>query len=817
MYQQPQPAPPCFHCGDPAPPDLKLSVRYREADRPVCCAGCQAVAHSIIDAGLGDYYEQRDRPADRAEPLPDEMRARLRLYDDPGLQGGFVSSTAGSDEREAALLIEGITCSACIWLNERQIGKVPGVLGVSINYTTHRARVRWDERVVKLSAILQAINSIGYRAQPYDRARQEAAGEKARKSALLRLWVAGLSMMQVMMFTVPVYMAGKGDIGPQWLTLLNWASFLMTLPVAAWSSWPFYVSSWRDLKRGRTGMDLPVSIGVLSAFIASTWNLIHGSGEVYFDSVSMFVFLLLAGRYLEERARRRAGAALEQLAGLLPGFAHRLLADNSTEEVAVIHLKPGDHVLVKAGETIPVDGEILHGQSEVDEALLTGESLPLRKIAGDSVTAGTVNHGSPLQVVATRVGETTRLSGIVRLLDKALAEKPRVALVADRVAAWFVGALLLAAAGTWAYWHAHNPQHALAITIAVLVISCPCALSLATPAALTAATGQLARRGLLIARGHTLDALAEITDVVFDKTGTLTHGQPQRTGQVTLQGDADHLLKVASALEAHSEHPLARAFAATEDTAILAALDVQNYPGGGLTGEVDGVRWAIGHAGFVQEKMALALPTLDIAANSTPVWLASTDGRIARFDLADTARADAAAAVAALQQHGLQTHVLSGDQPSPVQTLASQLGISNVTAQATPEGKLAVIRQLQQQGRRVLMVGDGVNDAPVLALSDASIVMGSGVDVAQTVGDAVLYDSALAHIPYAIELAQRTRQVIRQNLWWALIYNLVALPLAMAGWVTPWVASLGMAASSLLVVSNALRLAGGRPRRHGEN
>ncbi|GAB7128930.1 heavy metal translocating P-type ATPase [Silvimonas sp. JCM 19000] len=798
----------CFHCNEPVPPNLNLTIRYRETHQPACCAGCQAVAQSIIDAGLGDYYEQRERPADRAAPLPDELLARLRLYDDPALQQGFVSN-AGTDEREAALLIEGITCSACIWLNERQIGKVPGVLGVSINYTTHRARVRWDERTTRLSSILQAISAIGYRAQPYDRARQEAASEKSRKTALLRLWVAGLSMMQVMMFTVPVYLSDSGDIAPQWMSLLNWATFLMTLPVATWASWPFYVSSWRDLKRGRAGMDLPVSIGVLSAFAASTLSLLHGQREVYFDSVSMFVFLLLSGRYLEERARRRAGAALEQLAGLLPAFAHRVLPDQTTEEVAVIHLQMGDTVLVKPGETIPVDGEILSGASEVDEALLTGESQPLAKHLGDSVTAGTVNHGSPLQISASRVGQSTRLSGIVRLLDRALAEKPRAALLADRIAGVFVAALLLVAAGTWWYWHGHNPAHALPITIAVLVISCPCALSLATPAALTAATGQLARRGMLIARGHTLDALANITDVVFDKTGTLTHGQPQRVQQHSWHGDATKLLQVAAALEAHSSHPLAHAFADLDAAAALTAQDVVYHAGGGLTGVVDGLTWALGHADFVAQNSGLELPADAPVVVGTPVWLAGPGG-IARFDLADTARADAASTVAALQQAGLSTHLLSGDHPAPVQALAQQLGIAHAQAQASPEGKLAAIRQLQSQGKRVLMVGDGVNDAPVLALSDASIVMGSGVDVAQTVGDAVLYDCQLAHIPYAIRLARQTRTVIRQNLWWALAYNLVALPLAMAGYVTPWLASLGMACSSLLVVGNALRLAGSR-------
>ncbi|UXY13984.1 heavy metal translocating P-type ATPase [Chitiniphilus purpureus] len=792
----------CFHCGEPIPTGLTLHIRYRNRLEGACCAGCQAVAQSIIDAGLGDYYVQRDRPADRAEPLPDALREQLRLYDDPALQVGFVRIEG--EQREAALMIEGIVCAACVWLNERQLARLPGVLAVSINYSTHRARVRWDSARLSLSQILETIAAIGYRAQPYDAARQEAAQEQARKRALFRLWVAGLSMMQVMMFVVPIYLAPPGEIEPIWLTMLHWASALLTLPVVLYSSWPFYQSSWRDLKRGRAGMDLPVAIGVLSAFCASVYALLTGHGEVYFDSVSMFVFLLLAGRYLESRARQKAGAALERLVKLLPAFAHRLSnwpADRTPSEAAVAHLAVGDVLLIKPGETVPADAQVLEGQADVDEALLTGESRPIAKTVGATLIAGTVNRDSPLIARVTQVGEDTRLAGIVRLLDRALAEKPRMALIADRVAGWFVAGLLLAALGTWWFWQQHDPAHALPITVAVLVISCPCALSLATPAALTAATGALARRGVLITRGHVLETLATVTDVVFDKTGTLTLGLPRLLHIEAHRGTPEQARQLAAALEAQSEHPLARALQA--DTPLTAHALV-NHPGGGLTGTINAVHYAIGAPAFVAAQTGHPAPMP--RSDATQVALADEQGWIATFELADTLREDAASAVNALQRNGLRIHLLSGDHAAAVHQAAGMLGILAVRPAARPEDKLAYLKALQAEGARVLMVGDGVNDAPVLAAADVSIAMGAATDVAQAAGDAVLYDNRLCELAAAHACARKTRRVIRQNLGWALGYNLIALPLAMAGLVTPWLASVGMAASSLIVVGNALRL-----------
>lgn len=588
----------CFHCGEPVPGAAAFPIRYRQLEHATCCAGCQAVAQSIIDAGLDAYYRQRQQPADRAEAMPDELQQQLQLYDDHRLQQSFVHMDSPTS-REAALLIEGINCAACVWLNERQISRLPGVLGVSINYTTHRARVRWDETRIQLSAILAAIAAIGYRAQPYDQARQELAQQQARKSAMLRLWVAGLSMMQVMMFAVPVYLAPAGEIDAQWLSLLEWASFIMTLPVAVYCSWPFYRSAWQDLRRGRTGMDLPVSIGVLSAFFASVYTLLTGHGAIYFDSVSMFVFLLLGGRYLEQGARQRAGAALEQLVRLTPAFAHKLAgwpASHTSQEIPAGQLQAGDVLLVKAGETFAADARVLEGISSANEALLTGESAAVNKQSGDIVIGGSVNGHSPLIVRVEASGESTRLASIVRLLDRALAEKPRLAEQADRIAGVFVAALLLVAAAAWLYWHFHDPAHALPIAVAVLVISCPCALSLATPVALTAATGRLAQLGLLVSRGHALEAMAGLTDVVFDKTGTLTTGKPQLVQVMSLAGNADDAVLLAAALEHASEHPLAQAFRCATP---YQASDIHAQPGGGLSGSINGICHAIGHADFV--------------------------------------------------------------------------------------------------------------------------------------------------------------------------------------------------------------------------
>ncbi|QDQ28558.1 heavy metal translocating P-type ATPase [Chitinimonas arctica] len=811
----------CFHCGlavaetDRDPP--RFPVHYRQTVQATCCAGCQAVAETILRSGLDYYYEQREQKAERVGAMPAELLEQLRLYDSVALQASFVRQES-EHVREAALLLEGISCAACIWLNERHLLGMPGVLEASVNYTTHRARVRWDERRVQLSQILAAVAAIGYRAHPYDPGRQESLRQRERKQALARLWIAGLSMMQVMMYAVPVYLAAPGDISPAMLGLMQWASLILTLPVLLYSCLPFYQGVWRDLKLRRVGMDAPVLIGVWASFLASAQATVLEQGAVYFDSVSMFVFLLLGGRYLEGMARRKAGEAAESLVKLVPAFAHRLAnwpANHASMEVPVAELVVDDVLLVKPGEHYPADALVLEGEGSADEALLTGESRPVPKRVSDTVIGGAVNLDGPMIVQVKRVGQETQLAGIVRLLDRALAEKPRLAQMADRLAGSFVTALLLVAALAWYGWHLYDPAQALPITVAVLVISCPCALSLATPAAMTAATGRLARAGLLLTRGHALETLATVTDIVFDKTGTLTHGRPRLLEVLPLGLTAQSGHALAALLEQASEHPIAMALradiapadAAPADAAPADAEvgDYRNHPGGGVEAVVAGKSLRLGRPDFVASFCRAAPPDALLAwhQEDTVVCLASEDEWLAAFALGDTVRPEAAAMLAGWQ--GVRSHLLSGDAEGPTGRLARQLAIPCYRAAALPADKLAYVQALQAQGRRVLMVGDGVNDAPVLAAADASVAMGGGAESAQAAGDMVLVGSLVA-LAEGRRLARFTQRIIRQNLWWALLYNLIALPVALLGWVTPWLASLGMAASSLLVVCNALRL-----------
>ncbi|WP_434627282.1 heavy metal translocating P-type ATPase [Chromobacterium sp. CV08] len=800
----------CFHCGLPVPPGVRFPIHYRQREEAACCAGCQAVATTIIDAGLSDYYQHRTEGAARAEALPQALLEQIRLYDSDELQQSFVHHADGQT-REAALMLEGISCAACIWLNEQQLRRLPGVLAVDINYSTQRARVRWDNDRIRLSAILEAVAAIGYRAHPYDAERQERLLQKERKQALTRLWVAGLSMMQVMMYAVPVYLAPDGDIAPDMLWLLHWAGLILTLPVLLYSALPFYRNTWRDLKTGRVGMDTPVAIGIVTAFGASFWALInqyqHG---IYFDSVSMFVFLLLGGRYLEGVARRKAGAASESLVKLVPAFAHKLDGwpdSRDSREATVASLRAGDVILLKPGETVPADGVVLDGASAGDESLLTGESRPVPKRAGDALIAGSVNTASPLVMRVERVGQATRLAGIIRLLDQALAEKPRLARLADRFASWFVALLLAAAAASYLAWHFMDPDRALWIMVAVLVISCPCALSLATPAALTAASGRLASLGMLTARGHALETLARATDAVFDKTGTLTDGR-MRILDVRGELGREAALAIAAALERGSEHPLARAISAAAAGLALPPTEAPiNQPGHGVAARINGREWRLGSAPFISAW--LGSPQQDDAdwhPGGTQVLLADAGGVRARFAIGDAGRDDAAELVGRLRAQGLTVRLLSGDGEQAVSALAGRLGIEHWRARATPEDKLDFVRALQADGRRVLMVGDGVNDAPVLARADVSIAMGGGTDLARANGDMVLIGERLGPIGDAVDVSRLALTVIRQNLSWAAGYNVVALPLAISGHVTPWLASLGMALSSLLVVGNALRL-----------
>jgi P-type Cu2+ transporter len=737
----------CFHCGEPS------------AGRRFCCAGCEAVSRLIADAGLGAYYETRTAPAARPEPLP--------------------PAHAPAGLTEAALVLERVRCAACLWLIEQVLRRHQGVTRAEVNYATRRAHVAWDPQRTSLGALIEAIRAVGYDAIAYDPRRQDERERTERRAALWRLFVAAFGAMQVMMYAFPAYV---GDPAPEAAQLMRWASLLITLPVIAFSCAPFFGGAWRELRHARLGLDTPIALGLGLGFAASAWATITGRGEVYFDSISMLAFLLLSARYLQAEAQRRAARSLDPLLRF---------ADEKT-------FSAGQTLTVAPGERVPADGVVLEGVSSADESLLTGESRPVAKRAGDELVGGSVNLEQPLRMRVTRAGADTRAAAIARLAERGAASKPRVVELAERAARWLTPAVLLTAAA--AGLHFSDPW----IAIAVLVVACPCALALAAPIVLTRASAALLAHGVLLTRAAALQALERVTDVVLDKTGTLTTGRLSVRNVVLLGSMDEHAaLDLARALEASSRHPVARAFPGESAIALGAP---RNVPGQGIEGVVGGRRVRIGTEAFCQAlcgtpPVGPAHPNFD----GSLVFLAGEDGWLAAFELADQLRPEAAQAIAALNSHGFEIHLASGDRPEVGAALARALWIEHATGAMTPQDKYAYVERLQRDGRVVAMVGDGLNDAPVLACADASFAMGSGADAAQIRADVVLMTSSLEGLLQTLHLARRAMRLVRQNVAWALLYNAVAVPLAALGLIGPWEAALAMGASSLTVLLNALR------------
>jgi len=778
----------------------------------MCCAGCVAVAQTIADSGLEGYYRDRSALPFRQFTVAESPDA-LAAYDLPDVQRPFVCRLEG-DFREATLLVEGIACGACAWLIERRLQHCAGVRSAVVNLSARRLRVEWDEARIRLSAILRVINGLGYRTQGFDSAADEQASVRERRRALWRIFVAGFAMMQVMMYALPGYLS-EGELTPEFRQLMRWASFVLTVPVIAWSAGPFFSNAWRELRARRAGMDVPVALGIAIAFAASAWATVSGRGEVYFDSVAMFVFLLLGARYLEALARSRASESQRRLTRSTPAVADRLIPGVEppvTERVAVAALARGDRVRIAPGGIVPADGTVVAGRSASDESLLTGEARAVEKREGDAVIGGSINLTSPLTVEIVRVGAESVLAGIVRLMDRAQAERPRIALVADRVAQGFVATQIAVALLTAAAWYWIDPGRALWVMVAVLVVSCPCALSVATPTALAAATDTLHRIGILVTRGHALETLARVTHVVFDKTGTLTRGRLSLRS-VTPLGNQERnaCVALAAALEQGSEHPVARALlAAAADLARVKASEIRNYPGRGIEARVDGKRVRIGSSTFAAELVGKPPPwQWGLAAGDASVTVLADEAQyLALFFLGDAARAGAQGLVRGLEARGKTVILLSGDERESVRSFARAIGITTAVSDAVPESKLAFVRELQDRGAVVAMVGDGINDAPVMAQAQFSIAMGGGTDLAHATADMVFLADDLERLLHAFDMSQRAMNVIRQNLAWAAAYNAVTIPLAVAGWVTPLVAGAGMALSSLGVVANALRLLG---------
>lgn len=718
---------------------------------------------------------------------------------------------------ESSVVFEGMHCAACALTIEDVLCRVPGVLSAEVSAASHRGRIVWSDQDVKPSDWMQAAQRAGYRPIPANDAFANDRRRAETRQALWRLGVAGLCMMQVMMYAWPAYIAEPGDLAPDMAQLLRWASWVLSLPVLLFSCAPFFGNALRDLRQGRVSMDLPVALGMGITFVVSSLGTFEPLGifgaEVYFDSFTMFVFFLLTGRWLELRLRDRTAGALEALMNRLPDSVERRRADGEFERVAVRRLAVDDVIRVLPGEAFPADGVILEGRTVADEALLTGESHPLMRRAGDVVIAGSHNLSAAVLVRVERIGGDTRFAQIVALMETASTTKPQLAQLADRIARPFLIFVLMAAGGAGAYWWSYDPAHALMVMVAVLVVTCPCALSLATPAAMLASAGALARQGVLVRRLQALGTLAVVDTVVFDKTGTLTR-DAFALGEVhTREGvSRKEALAMAAALGQHSLHPVSRALVIANQhnerekrSGIWIAEAVQESAGQGVScrlvnteNPVLPVLTRLGSTRFC----GVDQPATDFLHTC----LSDDRGWVATFELREDLRPDARATVAALVANGVQVHLLSGDVPEAVARVARQTGISEARGGCSPQDKLSFLRGLQAQGRKVAMVGDGLNDGPGLAGAHVSFAFGQAVPLTQAQSDFVVLGDHLGTVAQTLLLARRTLAVVRQNLWWAAIYNAICVPLAVAGWLPAWLAGLGMALSSLLVVLNALRL-----------
>ncbi len=801
----------CFHCGEPIPSGFNAKLEIKGQQESFCCYGCQAVAELILDDGLENFYKHRTALSGKPKELEADEITQLRLYDDPLLQEEFVQSFGESESnKQTSLSISGITCAACIWLLEREISRLEGVVNFSINHSTHKAFIEWDSSFKLSDALLQA-RKLGYKAKPYRHHEAKVAAIREKRMAIFRIAVAGIATMQNMMFSIPLYLGMYNDTDTQLIGLFRWVSMFMAAPVVLFSALPFYQAALRSLRSRKLSMDVPVTIAIIVAYLASSYTTITTvptlESDVYFDSVAMFAFFLLVGRFVEMQTRHHFLSDDADMDQLLPETA--TIIENGQPKSIVSHrVAKGDILRIKQGEIAAADGYVIKGQSLFDEAALTGEFLPVSKGENDFISAGTANMENTLEIQVSAPAKASRLSSIVRLIGQAQAAKPKTQTIADNIASYFVALVLLACTATGIYWYLHDSQHVLAITLSVLVVTCPCALSLATPTALTGATAALRKLGFLLTKNHVLEAMSRADDVIFDKTGTLTEGKLSIAHlEVLFDISEEHALSIATALEQETHHPIARAFSNTTNTSNLTADHVTHHTGQGVSGSIEGVRYYLGSARFIQEKTNYALSKKEHGdAHYSQVFLSSDTALIARFDLSDTLRPEAVATVENLLRRGSTVHILSGDQQSAVQSIGESLGIEHIYAEQSPEDKLAYVKALQDKGRRVVMVGDGINDLPVLAQADLSIAMGSASDLTKLNSDAILLNEHLEVLAKAFDHAAKTRRIIKENIGWALGYNVCMLPLAMLGLVPPYFAALGMSLSSLIVVFNSTRL-----------
>jgi len=800
----------CYHCGSFIPPGDCYEIELSGIPRKFCCAGCLAIAQTIHGEGLGVFYARRaqssDKPADylALNEIPDS----LAPYDDPSLVGRYTRPIGEDRNLEATLRLEKIRCAACVWLCEQHLRRIPGVKDVQINYVSQKVKVVFSPEQTSLARLLFEIERIGYEAWPFEPSLSLERSKKERRQLLIRLGVAFLGMMQVMMYAWPSYV-GDSDITAEYDLLLGWTSWALTVPVIVYSAGPIFQAAWRSVasfpQTHILGMDVPIALALALAFSAGTVNLVTGSGQGYFDSITMFVAFILAARYVELLARQDAQGGAEALAKQLPATCERMLnypISMRVEIVPVMNCNPGEVLRISPGDVVPADGILIECESSLDESLLTGESKPIDKKIGDRVYAGTHNILNPMLMRIDAVGQSTRIAGIASLLDQALQAKPLMVSLAEKWAGYFVGFLLIVAFLSSAIWWYVDPSRAWTVLVSVLVASCPCALSLAVPTAMAAAQGAVTKLGLLIVRGHVLEGLVKATDLVLDKTGTLTMGQPELKEVFIVRSEFSRadVLSIAASLESGQKHPLAISIlrAAEADNCVLTILPEPaiNQLGKGLSSGV----YRLGSAAWVGAQQIAQ------EGQYGQVHLADDKGLIASFLFLDSPRAGLDKLLTAAKSRNITVHLVSGDDPATVSWWAHQVGIESYKGACSPEDKYHYIEHLQQEGRFVWAIGDGINDAPLLARADVSIAIGAGAPLATAGADAILTASSLAPLAQSLLLADKTQRIIKENLIWALVYNLLAIPAAMMGWVNPWVAGIGMSLSSLVVTLNAWRL-----------
>jgi Cu2+-exporting ATPase len=804
----------CYHCDQVVAGNLNIQLSILGQPRDLCCIGCKAVASAIINSGSESFYQFRtdasETPEFSPEELPNFISDELSLYDNPVVLADIAQPADKQYHFNLSLIIDGITCAACGWLIEKEIKRFDGIDSVNLNLSQHRLYLSWDQSKTPLSKIISRIYQIGFKAHPYTPDKAQLHLEEEQRLATRRLVLAAFGTMQAMMFALPLYVGDWAGIFEKFETYFRYASLTIATPVVLFSARPFFVAFIRDIKTRHLTMDVPVSIAIGGAYLASVWSTFTGGQEVYFDSVCMFTFFLLIGRFLEARTRLRFGEAGNNLNTLLPRSCTRIDPTSKLETVTpVSQLAVNDIIRVLPGTTIPADGIIISGRTSIDESIITGEFIPVAKTKDNIVISGSLNIESPFEMRITALGKDTQLSTVMSLLDRAANEKPKVAIVADKIAQYFVAAVLVVSVVVFTTWYFIDSDKAFWITLSVLVATCPCALSLATPTALTAASGALRKAGVLITRGHVLENLVKSRRIIFDKTGTLTLGKLSIEKIKLLHGTEQDALNIACRLEAHSQHPIASAFKPhaqsnlANNVFLSPAQDVMVEPGQGLSGMVNNMTYRLGNVDY-------ATPTdtdLTVKKPDNGHWILLADQHqpIAWFLFSDQIRPMAKESCAQLNKMGLTTEMLSGDQSHQVQVVANAVGITKAQGSSTPEDKLDYLSTLEENDMSI-MVGDGINDVPVLAKAPISIAVGSASDLAKTHADVILVGNQLQRLPQLILQAKRTSKIIKQNLIWSLFYNASVLPLAALGLLPPWAAAIGMSLSSLVVVFNALRL-----------